>query len=281
MSDIAQFQKWVGKAEETSDTIDLSTCRRMEATLDRNAALMINDALPSLWHWLYFHQITKISETGRDGHAKLGQFLPPITLPRRMWAGGRFEFLIDLPIGCVATRKSTIKSVEKKSGRSGELCFVTVLHEIFCGGNVCLREEHDLVYREDEKTGDSITLAPLAEGCPDILQTIVPSPELLFRYSALTFNSHKIHYDRDYCREVESYPGLIFHGPLTATLLVQLALENSEGRKLRAFEFRAISPLFDTAAFELRGWLRDEHISLQAVNLEGRLAMTATAEFAR
>lgn len=277
MNDFKHLQQWIGRTQETSCTIDLATCQRMEATLDQEAALTDGDVLPSLWHWLFFHQPAKMNELGRDGHAKKGQFLPPVTLPRRMWAGGRFEFFNDLPIGCKATRKSTIKSVEMKRGRSGELCFVTVRHEITINGNICLTEEHDLVYREDAKPDDSVSQAPTADDHPDFMRTITPSPELLFRYSALTFNSHKIHYDRDYCRNIENYPGLVFHGPLTATLLVQLAMNNFSGGKLSTFEFRAVSPLFDTSAFEVRGWLHDNQISLQAVNAEDQLAMTASA----
>ena len=277
--DIDYLRQWIGNSESISDTLDLATCQRMEAMLDRLPVLGEGDELPPLWHWLYFHQPALQNTLGRDGHTEKGGFLPPVPLPRRMWAGGRFEFLAPLPVGANAQKQSTIKSVDMKTGRSGSLCFVTVVHQLTCDGIVCVREEHDIVYRDDPKSGEISPQPPMAGSKPDWSRGITPSPELLFRYSALTFNSHKIHYDRDYCREVEGYPGLVFHGPLTATLLLELAVGNAGGQQVKHYEFRAISPLFDFAPFELRGWDKGAVFELQAVNPGGRQAMKSTVEF--
>ncbi len=277
--DIDHLRQWISKRQSISDVIDLATCQRMEAMLDQSAALSEGDELPPLWHWLYFHQPAMQKTLGRDGHAEKGGFLPPVPLPRRMWAGGRFEFLAPVSIGANAQKQSTIKSVEVKTGRSGNLCFVTVEHQLICDGVVCMSEEHDIVFRDDPKPGDKPSQPPTADTNPDWSQTITPTPELLFRYSALTFNSHKIHYDRDYCRDVEGYPGLVFHGPLTATLLLDLAIANAGGQQIKNFEFRAISPAFDISPFDLFAWGDGEAIKLQAANTDGSLIMNATASF--
>ncbi len=280
MMDIMHLQQWVGKTEALSDTIDLATCQRMEATLDQPPVLKETDPLPPLWHWCWFHQPVRQSLLGRDGHPEKGGFLPPVPLPRRMWAGGRLGFHAPLPIGGEAQKISTIKSVEAKQGRSGPLCFVTVEHRVEYGGALCLIEEHDIVYREDPKADDRPVTPPQAvQGSADFSRTINPSPTMLFRYSALTFNGHRIHYDRDYCRDVEAYPGLVFHGPLTATLLADLAVRNNSGKELKRFDFRAISPIFDNDTFETFGRMEDGTCQLQAILPNGALAMKATAAF--
>jgi 3-methylfumaryl-CoA hydratase len=279
MMNIEHLNQWVGKTETINDTIDLAACQRMEATLDQPPLLKENDPLPPLWHWCWFNQPVRQSLLGRDGHPEKGEFLPPVALPRRMWAGGRLTFHAALPIGAEAQKISTIKSIEAKQGRTGPLCFVTVEHRLEWDGILCLVEEHDIVYREDPKPDDKPVTPPQAEGGTDFSRTINPSPTLLFRYSALTFNGHRIHYDRDYCRDVEAYPGLVFHGPLTATLLAGLAVRNNPGRGLKRFEFRAISPIFDTDTFEICGRMEDDRCQLQAILPNGALAMKAVAEF--
>ncbi len=279
MIDLDHLRLWVGKEQTVDDTIDLAVCQRMEATLDQPAQLEEGEPLPTLWHWLYFHQPARQSLLGRDGHPEKGGFLPPVPLPRRMWAGGRFEFQAPLPIGGKAQRQSTIKSVDHKKGRSGELCFVTVKHQVTSGGTICLIEEHDIVYRHDPKPDDKPVLPLPADGDADFSRAVTPSPVMLFRYSALTFNGHRIHYDRDYCRDVEGYPGLVFHGPLTATLLADLAVRNNPGRRFEHFEFRALAPIFDTTPFSVSGWQRQDHTALQAVLPGDALAMKATARF--
>lgn len=275
------LSRWIGRQEEAVDVIDPRTARLMQATLDREASFEPGDALPPLWHWLYFPTVVAQRDLGRDGHPKLGGFLPPVDLPRRMWAGGRFGFERALRIGETAQRRSHIKDVQLKEGRSGPLCFVTVRHEVSAGDAFCFWEEHDIVYREDPKPDAPRPVAPEAPGDFAWERRVEPSPILLFRYSALTFNGHRIHYDRQYCAEVEGYPGLVFHGPLTATLLFDLLLEQNPGCWVSSYRFRAVSPLFDTAAFTLMGKRIDSNSELWAANPEGRLAMTAQADLTR
>lgn len=272
--------RWIGKQEEAVDVIDPRTARLMQATLDRTPSLEPGDALPPLWHWLYFPTVVAQKDLGRDGHPKLGGFLPPVDLPRRMWAGGRFGFERALRIGEAAQRRSVIKDVQLKEGRSGPLCFVTVRHEVSAGDVFCFWEEHDIVYREDPKPDAPRPVPPEAPGDFMWKRRVEPDPILLFRYSALTFNGHRIHYDRQYSVEVEGYPGLVFHGPLTATLLFDLLLEQNPGCWVSRYEFRAVSPLFDTAAFDLMGRRDGEIAELWTSNPDGRLAMSAKAEFA-
>lgn len=278
--DQAVLARWIGKQEDAVDVIDPRTARLMQATLDREPSLEPGDALPPLWHWLYFPTVVAQRDLGRDGHPKLGGFLPPVDLPRRMWAGGRFGFERALRIGETAQRRSSIKDVQLKEGRSGPLCFVAVRHEVSAGDAFCFWEEHDIVYREDPKPDAPHQVPPEAPGNFSWKRSVEPSPILLFRYSALTFNGHRIHYDRQYCAEVEGYPGLVFHGPLTSTLLFDLLLERNPGGWVSSYEFRAVSPLFDTAAFGLMGRRDGETAELWASNPDGRLAMSAKAEFA-
>lgn len=290
--DEARLSRWIGRSEEKTDHIRLQPAHFMEMTLDRAPGLREGDPLPPLWHWLYFLETAPLGGLGRDGHPARGGFLPPVPLPRRMWAGGRVAFPAPLRIGAEARRLSTIDKVVAKEGRSGALCFVTLRHEVSCAGTLCIREEHDIVYREDPKPGDpppsaapsappsAPSSAPPPEEDYERSETVEPSAVQLFRYSALTFNGHRIHYDRDYATEVEGHAGLVFHGPLTATLLADFALRLAPGCRLTRFDYRALSPLYDTAAFSIHGSLRDEGASLAALNPEARLAMTARAAFA-
>lgn len=222
----------------------------MAATLDKSQAVFTEgDPVPPLWHWLYFLETRQRSKLAVDGHAMKGDFLPPISLPRRMWAGSRIEFLQPLRIGESVTRVSTIKNVSAKQGRSGELAFVTVEHCISGANGLALKEEHDIVYREYAKPGAEPLTATPAPAEAAFSKTIEPDVVLLFRYSALTFNGHRIHYDRDFARTAEGYPGLVVHGPLLATLMVELLLEAHPEHELREFQFRAIQPVFDLHAF--------------------------------
>ncbi len=282
--DQAALKTWIGKTETATDLIESGQARLLQATFDRPAELRDGDALPPLWHWIYFPVAAPLGELGRDGHPELGGFLPPVALPRRMWAGGRFEFTAPLRLGETVTKASEIRDAAVKAGRSGTLCFVTVRHSYFgADGSRRFIEEHDIVYREDPRPG---TLAPAPASPPQDpvwSSSVAPSPVLLFRYSALTFNGPRIHYDRDYCREVEGYPGLIFHGPLTATLLADLAMRKRPGGEIRGFKFRAVAPLFDTAPVVLRGkpgGSGPQVMELWAETPQGGLAMQATAHFA-
>lgn len=274
------LERWVGRQEEAVDLIDERRARQMQATLDRNPVLETGEALPPLWHWLYFPAAVPQRGLGRDGHPKLGGFLPPVDLPRRMWAGGRLGFTRALRLGETALRRSRIQDVRLKEGRSGPLCFVTVRHEISNGQDFCFWEEHDIVYRADPGPGSPPAKEVEARRDFEWVRDVEPDPVLLFRYSALTFNGHRIHYDRQYCMEVEGYPGLVFHGPLTATLLFDLLLEKAPDAWVSSFEFRAVSPLFDTAAFRLMGRRDNETAELWAANSDGGLAMTAKAALA-
>lgn len=274
------LSQWIGRSETRSDTIREEPANLMEMTLDRGPVLGDGDPLPPLWHWLYFLQSAKMGDLGRDGHPALGGFLPPVGLPRRMWAGGRLEFLAPLRVGAQATRVSSIRDVKLKQGRTGALCFVTVRHEVSSGGTLCLWEDHDIVYREDPTPGDTAPAPPKAASDWDATEDISPSEVMLFRYSALTFNGHRIHYDRNYAREAEGHQGLVVHGPLIATLLADLALRRGNGKALRAFTYRAVSPVYDQHEFSIR--VRAEGrgaLTLAAAQSSGALAMQATADF--
>lgn len=269
---------WKGRTETVQDTVTAAPVRMLRATLD----LAPDDGvaeLPPLWHWLYFLPSARQSELGPDGHPRRGGFLPPVPLPRRMWAGGQLEFFSPLKVGDAIRRVSTIDDVKFKSGRTGELCFVRVRHEVSSPRGLALREFHDIVYRPDPVPGAA---EPAYEPAPESVtaQRVVPDDTLLFRYSALTFNGHRIHYDRRYVTQVEGYPGLVVHGPLLATLLAGLAQRQFAARVPAAFSFRAMKPVFDLHPFEACGrpdgpdaaelWIRDH---------AGHKAMAARMEF--
>lgn len=274
------LNKWIERQETGTDVIEASQARLMQATLDQEPSLQNGDNLPYLWHWLYFPSMSKKSELGPDGHPELGGFMPPVALPRRQWAGSRLRFARPLQVGETATRTSTIKEIHLKQGRSGQLCFVTVEHVISsAGGEYCMTEEQDVVYREAPKPEDVDAVLPEAPVEYDWRELVEVDPVLLFRYSALTFNGHRIHYDRQYCHGVEGYAGLIVHGPLTATLLLNLALANRKDAKLNSFEFRAVGPLIDTKPFHIVGQEQTDEISLWAENHQNRLAVLAKAHF--
>jgi 3-methylfumaryl-CoA hydratase len=227
---------------------------------------------------LFFTPRPRASEIGSDGHARRGGFLPPVPLPRRMWAGGHFEFHAPLRIGDEVTRDSCITDVANKAGRSGELVFVTVRHQIRGGRGPLLTEHHHIVYRDLPRPGDSPPPPRPEPVIPTFSRDIVPDPVLLFRYSALTFNGHRIHYDRDYATRVEGYPGLVVHGPLVATLLLDLLRRERPPARLRHFEFQALRPLFDIHPFTVCGRDEGAHgFALWARDHEGALAMTARA----
>ena len=276
--DIDFLKTWIGNSEQHRDTIAHQKVAALAATLNQVAPLD-GAPLPSLWHWMYFWSIAAQAELGEDGHPKRGGFLPPVPLPRRMWAGGRLRFEAVLPIGCEATRTSRIVSVEAKNGKSGSLAFVTVEHSIAAAGAVAIIEEHDIVYRDLPAVGAVAPSPPVAPHDALWSKVITPSPVLLFRYSALTFNGHRIHYDRSYVTDVEGYPGLIVHGPLIATLLVGLLFEKMPEVQLESFSFKAVSPLFDIDQFTLCGQPSDDGttIDLWAKNSQGALAMRAQA----
>ena len=281
--DIEYLKTWIGKTEEYRETISAAPMAGFAATLDHvgGGDPQVGDPLPSAGHWMYFLPKAPMRDIGSDGHAKVGGFLPPVDLPRRMWAGGRIEFVRPLCIGDAARRLSTIKSVTYKEGKSGKLVFVVVSHEIFKTEQLAIREEHDIVYREG---ADSNKLPPTSKPAPEGAlwsRNITPDPVLLFRYSALTFNGHRIHYDLPYVRDEEGYPGLIVHGPLIATLLMDLCSRERPNSTLANFSYRAIRPLFDIEPFSVNGVPKDDQksASLWAASNSGMLAMQAEAIF--
>jgi 3-methylfumaryl-CoA hydratase len=277
--DIQNVEEWVGRTETRADQITPTPLAALSATLDRpDPAPKLGDPLPPLWHWLFFLPIHGQSELGPDGHPARGGFLPPVQLPRRMWAGSRIAFHQPLRVGDAILRTSSIASVNHKEGRTGPLMFVVVRHEIASAGGLAITDEHDIVYRDHPQPAQVAPDPPAAPGDAAWERTIHPDDVLLFRYSALTFNCHRIHYDRRYATEVEGYPGLVVHGPLIATLLVDLLRRHRTEAQVVRFEFRAVSPLFDTAPFAVCGAPLDQNtVRLWAKNLSGGLAMDATA----
>ena len=276
--DLAALSQWVGRTEQRHDRLTAAPLAALSALLDRDdPEPRVGDELPPLAHWLFFLPLFRQSLVAPDGHAHRGDFLPPVPLPRRMWAGSRLEFLRPLRVGSEATRTSRIADVKVKEGRSGTLVFVTVRHEVADEAGLAVSDEHDIVYRGE--SGKAVADPVPAPGGEVWRREIRPDPVLLFRYSAVTFNGHRIHYDHPYVTAVEGYPGLVVHGPLTATLLADLFRRNMPGTAMKSFRFRALRPLFDTATFEVLGapdaasrsarlWTRDH---------EGAITMEATA----
>ena len=277
------WQDWVGRTESHADVVTATPVAALAATLDRDdPPPRGGDPLPPLWHWLYFLPLARQSEIGPDGHPKRGGFLPPVPLARRMWAGSRLSFLQPLRIGEPIERTSTIVDITSKEGRSGPLVFVRVRHAIAGARGPAIVDEHDIVYREMPARGERPATPPRAPGTASWTRTIRPDDVLLFRYSALTFNGHRIHYDRRYATEVEGYPGLVVHGPLIATLLLELARRERPNATVMRFSFRAVSPLFDVAPFTVNGVpaADGDSLSLWAANPDGGLAMEAMATLA-
>lgn len=282
-TDLEHLRQWIGRTEEREDTATAWPVVAMTATLDRRDPDPGNgDAIPLGWHWLYFLEAKPASELGPDGHPKRGGFLPPVPLPRRMWAGGRIEFLRPLRVGEIMVRKSEILSVEPKQGKSGSLVFVTVRHTVTAGKDAAVVEEHDIVYRDAAKAGDSPPKGKPAPQNPKWTRAIAPDPVLLFRFSALTFNGHRIHYDLDYVQHEEHYPGLIVHGPLQTMLLLDLCRREMPGRPVKKLDYRAMHPVFHQERFTVNGnpFADGNAAELWTANAAGNIAMQGTATFA-
>lgn len=280
--DLDNLRNWIGRSETLRDAIYPTPVRALTATLDRPpGGDEAGAALPPLWHWLYFLPTHRQSEIGEDGHAKRGGFLPPVPLPRRMWAGSQFEFRAPIRVGDRVQRTSTIDDVTIKHGRTGKLVFVKVRHEVRCNdaGEPALVEFHDIVYREAQRDDDVVPDPQVAPADAAWRRTLVPDDVLLFRYSALTFNGHRIHYDRRYVTEVEHYPGLIVHGPLIATLLMDLLRRQMPDADVASFRFKAVRPTFDLHPFHVNGQpaADGKTVRLFASDHEGWLTMDATA----
>jgi 3-methylfumaryl-CoA hydratase len=250
--DIGSLRQWVGRTESAEDVITIERARAFTATLAGDLSMpRKGDPAPLAFHWCLAPRLSALVDADVDGHPKRGDFLPPVPLPRRMWAGGELEFLAPLRIGDTILRRSRITDIALKTGRSGPLCFVTVTHEFSTNGVPCLRERHNIVYR-DKASGEPAKIPPEKDEKVFTAERVIdPSPILLFRYSALTFNSHRIHYDVDYAMHEEGYEGLVVHGPLQATLLLHHAVAVA-GHAPRRFSYRGMAPLTHRRPFWVR-----------------------------
>ncbi|WP_069268789.1 FAS1-like dehydratase domain-containing protein [Paraburkholderia nodosa] len=282
--DITYLQQWTGRTEEVRDQVTLTPMAALGAMLDRDdPSAAAGDDLPPLWHWLYFLPVHRQSMVGSDGHPKRGGFLPPVDLPRRMWAGSQLEFLRPLKAGSAITRLSRIESVAHKQGRTGDLVFVNVKHEVGDVAGVAIVERQDIVYRDHPAVSEKPAAPQAAPASAQWAREVAPDPVLLFRYSALTLNGHRIHYDRPYATGEEGYEGLVVHGPLLATLLMDSLRSELPGARVRSFSFRAIKPVMDTSPFYVCG-KRDESdpgkVMLWISGSDGSLRMEASAVLA-
>jgi 3-methylfumaryl-CoA hydratase len=294
--DLNHLRQWVGRQHTSTDTLSLRHARLMAVTLGQNPeSLQTQDPLPPLWHWLYFLEGLPPEQLGLDGHPARGGFLPPVPLANRMWAGGRLAFFTPLRLDEAAEKHSQVLSVEHKSGRSGDLVFVTVEHEIWQGGVRALREEHDIVYKNPTRSQSQkpINVSPYPEPGQWHRQCR-PDTTLLFRYSALTFNGHRIHYDQDHCRQVEGYENLVIHGPLNATLLAGLAQDVLQGltktsgdhndhgpaqRQLRHFVYRGLQAATLGTTLHYNANAEKDRLSLWVHRDDGVVSMQAEARW--
>jgi 3-methylfumaryl-CoA hydratase len=277
--DLDHLRNWIGRTEEAEDVASPQLVQRFLATLDRAADLPEAGAeAPPAIHWCLAPAVAPMSALGQDGHPARGGFLPPVALPRRMWAGGRLEHVAPIRVGDRVRRLSRIADVALKHGRSGRLCFVTVEHEIHTPDGLAVRERQDIVYRDPSPAGQP---SPAAPDQPPVKgrwqRQMTADAVMLFRYSALTFNGHRIHYDRSYATEEEGYGGLIVHGPLQATLLLHFAGE-LRGAPPSSFEFRGLQPLFD-GALTLNADEDGKDAMLWVTDPSGRRTMAADARW--
>jgi 3-methylfumaryl-CoA hydratase len=275
--DLDHLRQWIGRSNEASDVVTAQLVRGLRATLFMEIGTpKAGDAAPFTTHWCLAQPVYPMSELGPDGHPTRGGFLPPVPLPRRMWAGGELEFLEPLRVGDEVTRTSRISDVTMKTGSTGVLCFVSVEHVITTARGTALRERQDIVYRD-------LSAAPApakAASAPPIAQhreTHMADPVLLFRYSALTFNGHRIHYDRDYVTKVEGYPGLIFHGPMQAAFIVELAAKLHGGAAPKKLVYRGVQPLFEGSEFSVNANETGDGMELWTANSAGQPTMKGTA----
>lgn len=278
--DIDHLREWIGNGESRSDIVTEGLVERFRATLGPTCHRGRDDAAPLAIHWCLAPTAVSEAGTGPDGHPARGGFLPPVPLPRRMWAGGALECLDDIRIGDHVTRNSTIADVALKEGQTGRLVFVTVEHSIETGRGVAVRERQDIVYREPQKQQPAAPSAAPANPYrrPEHSESVEATSLLLFRYSALTFNGHRIHYDKDYARREEGYRGLVVHGPMQATMLLHLGARLADGRQPRSFTYRGLSPLFDGTTFTLNALPSGNGFDLWCADAEGRETMAAKAE---
>jgi 3-methylfumaryl-CoA hydratase len=272
------FAEWIGRTEVVHDNLARSQAAAAAALFDEDSLTRTGlDSLPPLWHWFYFLPTAPQSRLSDDGHPERGTFMPPVPLPRRMFAGSRVTFRAPLRLGVPAVREGTIRNVVIKDGKSGRLAFVTVGYAIRQEGHLCLEEEQDIVYRQPGSPLSAPVVREFPSVAPDSwTRDVTPDSRLLFRFSALTFNAHRIHYDREYATREEGYPGLVVHGPLNAMLLANLVRQHT-ARPITAFSFRGIAPVFDLAPFRLVATLVDHAVACEVIGPDGVVALQATA----
>lgn len=277
-----RLEDWIGRTETVVDDLSPWPARAVSAMLDDALPRSgVSAALPPLWQWFYFLGTTSQSHLSADGHPERGGFLPPVPLPRRMFAGARMRFHHPLTLGEPATREAVIRNVSCKTGSTGALTFVTVGYEFHQSGRLCIEEEQDIVYRDaGAALAAPVPVKPGPVSDDTWWRDIEPDPRLLFRFSALTFNAHRIHYDRSYAMSEEGYPGLVVHGPLTAVMLAQLVHANTD-RSIVAFDFRGKAPLFDLAPFRLIGRAESDQVALEVRGADGRVTQSANVQLAK
>ena len=276
---LPHWREWLGRSEQRVDFVSAAPLAALAATLDRDEAEPVPGSdVPPLAHWLYFLPAVPAHNLGNDRHPQRGGLLPPVPLPRRLWAGSRLVFHHALQVGDEITRRSQLVHVKAKAGRSGPLVFATLRHEIGNARGLAIEEEQDIVYSEQPAAGMPPPSAQAAPADESFARELMPDPVLLFRYSALSFNAHRIHYDRRHAIDVEGYPGLVVQGPLIATLLLDLLRRERPQARLKAFSFRVQRPTFDTHRFQVCG--RDDGRStfpLWCRDHEGHLTLSAEA----
>lgn len=279
---LVDLKAWTGREEQVEDVVAASAIAKMSATLDRaDPAPRSGDAVPLGWHWMFCHDVAARAALGADGHPRRGGFLPPVPLPRRMWAGGRLSFGVPLRVGAAVRRSSTILRVEEKRGRTGPLLFVTVRHDYAGPEGSAVIEEQDLVYRAAPRRGDPVPPPEAPPASADWRRSLNADPVMLFRFSALTFNGHRIHYDHPYATQEEGYPGLVVHGPMLAVLLLDLARRNAPERAITEFRFRGLRPVISGRPFTAAGALDagGQSCALWIADEGGAIAMRAAARF--
>jgi 3-methylfumaryl-CoA hydratase len=275
--DLDHLRQWIGRSTEATDIVTAQLVKGLRATLFLPVGEpKTGDAAPFTVHWCLAPTVVPAEELGPDGHPARGGFLPPVPLPRRMWAGGELEFFDTLRVGDEVTRTSRIKDVSLKSGSTGQLCFVAVDHELTTPRGIAIRERHDIVYRDVTPGSSATTKAASSPPTAKHRETHFADPVLLFRYSALTFNGHRIHYDRDYVTKVEGYPGLIFHGPMQAALQIEFAAR-LRGLVPKKFAYRGVQPLFEGSEFSVNANETAAGLETWTANSQGQPTMKGNA----
>jgi 3-methylfumaryl-CoA hydratase len=275
--DLDHLRQWIGRSSQATDIVTAQLVKGLRATLFQEIGEpKVGDAAPWTVHWCLAQPVFPMSALSQDGHPTRGGFLPPVPLPRRMWAGGELEFFDALRVGDEVTRTSRIADVTMKTGSTGALCFVSVDHLVTTPRGTALRERQDIVYR-DMSSASAPAKTPAPPPSAQHRESHMADPVLLFRYSALTFNGHRIHYDRDYVTKVEGYPGLIFHGPLQAAFIVELAAKLHGGAAPKKFSYRGLQPLFEGSEFSVNANNTDAGMELWTANSAGQPTMKGTA----